>query len=34
MNPFDLLKALLKNLPANRWKVSVNGVRKGPVKRI
>ncbi|GEM_PF-4320554 len=33
MNPFDLLKALLKNLPTNRWTVSVNGVRKGPVKR-
>lgn len=33
MNPFDLIKALLKNLPADRWTVSVNDVRKGPVKR-
>jgi hypothetical protein len=33
MNPFDLIKQLLKNLPAGHWIVSVNGVRKGPVTR-
>jgi hypothetical protein len=33
MNPFDLIKALLGNIPANRWIVSVNDVRKGPVTR-
>jgi len=33
VNPFDLIKALLKSLPAGKWIVSVNAVRKGPVKR-
>jgi hypothetical protein len=33
MNPFDLIKALLGNIPADRWIVSVNDVRKGPVTR-
>ncbi len=33
MNPFDLIKSLLKNLPAGQWIVSVNSVRKGPVTR-
>lgn len=33
MNPFDLVKALLSNIPTAKWIVSVNGVRKGPVTR-
>ncbi len=33
MNPFDLIKALLSNLAPDKWIVSVNTVRKGPVKR-
>lgn len=33
MNPFDLVKALLGNIPAPKWIVSVNDVRKGPVTR-
>ena len=33
MNPFDLIKALMSNIPEDRWVASVNGVRKGPVTR-
>ena len=33
MNPFDLVKALLSNIPEDRWVVSVNGVRTGPVTK-
>ncbi len=33
MNPFDLIKALLSNISPEKWIVSVNTVRKGPVTR-
>jgi len=33
MNPFDLIRALLGNIPAPKWIVSINDVRKGPVTR-